>query len=252
MKALQDSMKVVSKRLGKGWNIYGMHTLSTRNWTTSDPNVAGVNIGLGKSADTRAKQLVAFQASLMRLTQTGILSSSSDSWIPEHTTPEAWMRALMVVRCNATLRGHSPVSLPVLRALEDLLKHNLTPVVPLRGSVSALEDLMPLAYIAGALEGNPDILIERKEDMVPADQALKEAKILPILLGPEDGLGLIAGTASSAGLGALVVAEAHCLALLTQVLIAAAVEVSRAIHLEGLLKCFTRCSVAVGRASTPS
>ncbi len=132
----------------------------------------------------------------------------------------------MVVRCNSTMRGHSAVSLPIIRAVVDLLTHRLTPVVPLRGSVSASGDLMPLAYVAGSLEGNPDILIENNGRVQPAPEALQEAGLTPVVLGPKEGLSLINGTSSSAGLGALVMSGAHNLALLTQVLTGGAVEVT--------------------------
>lgn len=163
----------------------------------------------------------------MQLTQTGILGISDGKTVPDHSTPAAWVRAAMVVRCNSTLRGHSAVSLPIIRAITTLLEHNLTPVIPLRGSVSASGDLMPLAYVAGSIEGNPDILLEKNGRVLPSNQALKEAGLFPVVLGPKEGLGLVNGTASSAALGALVIAEAHSLAFLTQVLTAAAVEVGQ-------------------------
>lgn len=184
-----------------------------------------MNTGFGASADSRTEEVIKLQASLMQLTQSGILSHSSDGPVPRHAMPTAWVRAAMVVRCNSTLRGHSAISPSVVRAMASLLQHNLTPMVPLRGSVSASGDLMPLAYVAGSLEGNPDILVKKDGKVLPSDQALQEAGQPPIVLGPKEGLGLINGTSSSAGLGALVVAEAHCLALLTQVLTGAAVEV---------------------------
>jgi phenylalanine ammonia-lyase len=86
---------------------------------------------------------------------------------------------------------------------------------------------MPLAYVTGSIEGNPDILLEKHGKVFPSHQALQEAGLAPVSLGPKEGLGLVNGTASSAGLGALVVAQAHSLAFLTQVLTGGAVEVSR-------------------------
>ena len=129
--------------------------------------------------------------------------------------PIAWVRAAMVVRYSSTLRGHSAISFPVVRAITSLLEHYLTPVVPLRGSVSASGDLTPLAYVAGSLEGNPDVLIEKNGKVLPSHQALQEAGLIAVILGPKEGLGLINGTSSSAGLGALDVADAHYLALLS-------------------------------------
>jgi phenylalanine ammonia-lyase len=185
----------------------------------------GVNTGFGGSADSRTEEVVALQASLMQHTQSGILTPSTDGSKPGHAMPAAWVRAAMVIRCNSTVRGHSAVSLPVIRAVVGLLEHGLTPVVPLRGSVSASGDLMPLAYVAGSLEGNPDILLEKHGRVLPAPQALQEANLQPVVLGPKEGLGLINGTSSSAGLGALVVAGAQDQAFLAQVLTGAAVEV---------------------------
>ncbi|KAF4976239.1 hypothetical protein F66182_17502, partial [Fusarium sp. NRRL 66182] len=130
----------------------------------------------------------------------------------------------MVVRCNSTLRGHSAVSFPIIQAMANLLEQNLTPIVPLRGSVSASGDLMPLSYVAGSLEGNPDVLLEINGKVLPSHLALQEAGLNTISLGPKEGLSLINGTSSSAGLGALVIGDAHLLALLTQVLSAGAVE----------------------------
>ncbi|PYH90971.1 phenylalanine ammonia-lyase [Aspergillus ellipticus CBS 707.79] len=208
LKDLQDSVSTLFEHLDKGWYVYG------------------VNTGFGGSADSRTDEVIKLQASLMQHTQSGILSSlhTSTGDIPGHAMPSEWVRAGMVVRCNSTMRGHSAVSFPPIKAMTALLQHNLTPVVPLRGSVSASGDLMPLAYVAGALEGNPDILLEKGGKVLPSDQALEQAGLTPVILGPKEGLGLINGTSASAGLAALVVADAHRLALLTQVLSGGAVE----------------------------
>ncbi|QKX62708.1 uncharacterized protein TRUGW13939_09869 [Talaromyces rugulosus] len=210
-KSLQDSVNVLFDHLAQGWYVYG------------------VNTGFGGSADSRTTEVIELQKSLMQHTQSGILvrSSAEDTVIPGHSMPPSWVRAAMVVRCNSTLRGHSAVSFPIIKAMERLFEHGLTPVVPLRGSVSASGDLMPLAYVAGSLEGNPDILLEKDGKVKASHVALKEAGLEPISLGPKEGLGLINGTSASAGLGALVVAESHFLALLTQVLTGGAVEALR-------------------------
>ena len=71
--------------------------------------------------------------------------------------PEAWVRGAMIVRLNSLMRGHSAVRWSVLEGMLDLLKHNITPVVPLRGSISASGDLSPLSYVAGCLAGQPGI-----------------------------------------------------------------------------------------------
>lgn len=51
--------------------------------------------------------------------------------------PEAWVRAAILIRINSLIRGHSGVRWRFIEALRDLLCENITPFVPLRGSISA-------------------------------------------------------------------------------------------------------------------
>jgi phenylalanine ammonia-lyase len=142
--------------------------------------------------------------------------------------PEAWVRGAMLVRCNSLLRGHSAVRFSVIEALVKLLQNDIVPLVPLRGSVSASGDLCPLSYIAGTLEGNPDVYVwsgkytERK--LIPANVALHELNITPVSFGPKEVLGILNGTAVSAAVAALAQHEADNLAVLSQVLTAMGVE----------------------------
>lgn len=51
--------------------------------------------------------------------------------------PVAWVRAAIAVRINSVIRGHSGVRWAVMEQMRELLNRRLTPVVPLRGSISA-------------------------------------------------------------------------------------------------------------------
>jgi phenylalanine ammonia-lyase len=187
--------------------------------------IYGVNTGFGGNADSRTTKVIPLQSALMQLAQAGILSDVSKGGKPDHSMPSSWVRAAIVVRINTNMRGHSAIRLSTLEAVLALLQRHITPVVPLRGSVSASGDLMPLSYIAGAVVGNPDIMVEREDGSVsPADEALAKEGLEPITFGPKECLALINGTASSAALGALVMFEAHQLAVLTQALTAVTVE----------------------------
>ncbi|THC91767.1 hypothetical protein EYZ11_008774 [Aspergillus tanneri] len=86
---------------------------------------------------------------------------------------------------------------------------------------------MPLAYIAGVIEGSPGIFVRGKSPKaqpVTAEQELDRLSIPRITLGPKEGLGLVNGTAASAALASLVLYDAHQLALLSQVVTALTVE----------------------------
>jgi hypothetical protein len=51
--------------------------------------------------------------------------------------PEAWVRGAILVRINSLIRGHSAVRWELLEKMATLLRENITPFVPLRGSISA-------------------------------------------------------------------------------------------------------------------
>src|SRR5262249_9079293 len=65
------------------------------------------------------------------------------------------VRAMVLLRANALLRGHSGVRWGVLRALVALLNDDAYPLVPEQGSVGASGDLAPLAHLALFLVGDP-------------------------------------------------------------------------------------------------
>ncbi|PYH45585.1 phenylalanine ammonia-lyase [Aspergillus saccharolyticus JOP 1030-1] len=221
--AITDSVRVLMDHLDQGYCVYG------------------VNTGFGGSADSRTDQASALQAALLQLTQAGVLTAADTTpgdarglASPATLTamPSAWVRASIVVRANSNARGHSAVTLNVLEGLLDLLRHRITPVVPLRGSVSASGDLMPLSYIAGAVEGSPDIYVQvapadpagGAPQIMSAHDALAAAGIPRRVMGPKEGLGLVNGTACSAALASLALHESHHLALITQALAAMGVE----------------------------
>lgn len=186
----------------------------------------GVNTGFGGSADTRTPDAVRLQQALLQLTQAGILTSDDfgprvgDQYLGSHAMPVAWVRATMLVRCNHIVRGHSGVRLEIIEAMLKLLREGFTPIVPLRGSISASGDLMPLSYLVAVLEGNPDVKVhwDRKPQaqIVSTTTALEVTGLKPFVFGPKEGLGMINGAAASAAVGSLAAYEASQLIILAQ------------------------------------
>lgn len=149
--------------------------------------------------------------------------------------PETWVRAALVVRTNSLISGNSGVRPELIKSITELLRNNITPVIPLRGSISASGDLIPLSYIAGAVQGNPAINVwTRKkgagvEDraLLPANVALSDSSLSSLRLGPKEGLAIVNGTSMSTGVGALALHDAHCLLVLSQILTSMSVEALR-------------------------
>ncbi|KAJ7668553.1 L-Aspartase-like protein [Mycena polygramma] len=194
-------------------------------------SVYGVSTGFGGSADTRTDQPLVLGNALLQLLHAGVLPSSTKVLDalplldPLHSSsmPESWVRGAILVRMNSLIRGHSGVRWELVEKMNDLLSANITPLVPLRGSISASGDLSPLSYVAGTLMGNPSIRVfdgpaafsARK--IVSSVEALKAHDIEPLPLASKEHLGILNGTAFSASVASLVLHDAVHLALLSQV-----------------------------------
>ncbi|OIW34307.1 phenylalanine ammonia-lyase [Coniochaeta ligniaria NRRL 30616] len=220
-RCMNDSVQTLQGYLSKGYYLYG------------------VNTGFGGSADTRTKDLLGLQRALMQHTQSAILtredrseSASRHEYLEAHSMPSVWARATMLVRANANVRGHSAMTRGVLDTVLELLNRDIVPIIPLRGSISASGDLMPLSYVSGAIQGNPDVYVRvggRKGTprVMTAQEALRKASVQPIVLGPKEGLSLINGTAAAAAVASLGLFEANQLAVISQMLTALS---SEALH----------------------
>jgi phenylalanine ammonia-lyase len=150
---------------------------------------------------------------------------------------------------NSLIRGHSGVRWELIEKMNQLLSVNLTPVVPLRGSISASggtvsgfvliagqvltshsKDLSPLSYIAGTLCGNPSIrvfdgpAVFGHRQMVSSREALARHEIDPIPLASKEHLGILNGTAFSAAVASLAAHDAVKLTVLSHILTAMGVE----------------------------
>jgi histidine ammonia-lyase len=103
------------------------------------------------------------------------------------------VRAMLVIRINTLMRGHSGIRVETLKALTAMLNAGVVPVVPEKGSVGASGDLAPLSHLAIVLLGGGEAFYQG-ERMSGAD-ALKRAGLSPIRLSFKEGLALNNGTA---------------------------------------------------------
>jgi phenylalanine ammonia-lyase len=143
-----------------------------------------------------------------------------------HHLPLTWVRAAILLRINSLIKGHSGIRPVIFERLHALLTHNIIPMVPTRGSISASGDLSPLAYISGTIQGKRTIRVlspDKKQD-VYADEALAEAGLAPVSLTAKEGLAVVNGTAISTAAASLVLHDIHQLVLLSQILTAMSVE----------------------------
>jgi histidine ammonia-lyase len=108
------------------------------------------------------------------------------------------VRLLMLLKASSLARGFSGVRPVVIQTLLALLHADILPIVPLKGSVGASGDLAPLSHLTLALLGLGEVTVAEKT--LSAQEALAQAGIAPIELGPKEGLALINGTQVSTAL----------------------------------------------------
>lgn len=146
--------------------------------------VYGVTTGFGYLSSQRVSRgdVLKLQENLVRSHSAGVGESLSSQLV----------RAAMVLRLNALLKGHSGVSSETVTLMAEMLNRDIVPLVPEHGSLGASGDLAPLAHIALCLMGEG--LVRHRGDVKPASRAFEEEGLRPVRLGAKEGLALINGT----------------------------------------------------------
>jgi len=144
----------------------------------------GINTGFGKLASVRieAGDLAVLQRNI-------VLSHAAGVGDP---SPVPIIRLMLALKLASLAQGASGVAPATVALLEALLAKGLTPVIPCQGSVGASGDLAPLAHMAAVLIGVGEVFVG--DARYPAAQALADAGLAPLHLGPKEGLALLNGT----------------------------------------------------------
>ncbi|HEX6795829.1 MAG TPA: histidine ammonia-lyase [Casimicrobiaceae bacterium] len=161
--------------------------------------VYGINTGFGRLAQTRIAQ-----DRLAELQRNLVLSHSAGVGPP---LPPGVVRLVLVTKAIGLARGFSGVRIEIVRALIALARADVLPRIPCKGSVGASGDLAPLAHLSRILIGEGEVSVG--DSVLPASEGLRRAGIVPLVLGPKEGLALLNGTqvSTSLALGALFDAE---------------------------------------------
>jgi histidine ammonia-lyase len=177
LKRVQLSADFLAKELKRGEPIYGVTT------------------GFGSNADrllenSRRRARPGDDLPIVAELQRNLIISHAVC-VGEPLSPEL-VRAMLAIRINTLLQGHSGVRVVTLERLQDLLRLDLIPVVPGKGSVGASGDLAPLSHLALAVIGEGEVF--ENGVRVPAAEALARAGLTPLTLSFKEGLALNNGT----------------------------------------------------------
>jgi phenylalanine ammonia-lyase len=177
--------------------------------------IYGVTTGFGDSA---SRQIGPEKAAAL---QRNLVTYHLNGTGPTASAPV--VRAMMLIRANCLARGVSGARPELIEHLIALLRANVLPIVPERGSVGASGDLVPLCYLASAIQG--DGMVTHKGEVCSAAAAQKMLGLRPITLEAKEGLALINGTSFMSAFAVLAVNEATEIAFAAELCSALAVEV---------------------------
>ena len=231
----------------------------------TDKTNEGVNTGFGGSANTRTDKVNALQQTLLREFNSGVLPTPTilsstgrrlstevshrsakvaQLWrnslplgqglptqdlVSLNRMPVAWVRAAMLIRLNSLIIGCSGIRNSVVEKIIKLLELDVTPMIPMHGSLSACGDLAPLSYIGSAIQGKSNVFctvgaLNGQCKVLSASEALSSAGLKPEKIEAKEALAIMNGTAVSCAVAALVMHEVHGLVVMSEILTAMSVE----------------------------
>lgn len=211
----------------------------------------GITTGFGefKRIPINPKRLNELQVNILLSHAAGVGENLDEDDLSNYFPPDV-VRAVLILRINAFLKGHSGIRPAVVMRLVEMVNKRVIPLVPLRGSVGSSGDLAPLAHLFLVLceEGRKatrfyQLAFDKRTGkwrpgpiMNATSLKLKNAASPPILstivepeLTPKEGLALTNGATFSAAMLALAVHDAKSLAM--------AADLAAAMSAEALLGC---------------
>ena len=172
-------------RLGAGcWLGVEASAAAVARIVAREEPVYGVNTGFGKLASLRiaASDLATLQRNIVLSHAAGVGEPASAPIV----------RLMMGLKLASLAQGASGVRRETLALLEAMLARGVIPVTPSQGSVGASGDLAPLAHMAAVMIGAGEAIVGDRR--LPAGEALAQAGLAPVVLGPKEGLALLNGT----------------------------------------------------------
>ncbi|MFD2920904.1 histidine ammonia-lyase [Terrimonas rubra] len=186
---VQKTIAIASGKIKAGFNAKAIEQIrasqqAVQDIVDSERTVYGVNTGFGILAN---KPISAADTATL---QYKILQSHSVGVGDAISTEVA--RIMLITKAHALAKGFSGVQLTTLQRIVWHIDNDIIPVVPEKGSVGASGDLAPLSHLFLPLIGLGECMYKGKR--VPTAEVFAKEGVVPIQLGPKEGLALINGT----------------------------------------------------------
>ena len=185
--------------------------------------VYGVTTGFGefKSVLVDKTLLKRLQENVLKSHTVGFGEDENEDNPANYFTAEI-VRAAIILRINAFLKGHSGIRVELVNCLLAMANRGIVPLVPTRGSLGSSGDLCPLAHLFIPLLGEGYYYrVQTEEDVERgllgsakkhAKSMLQDIGIEHFELAEKEGLALTNGAVFSAAMLAFAVHEAENLA----------------------------------------
>jgi len=176
--------------------------------------VYGITTGFGKFSD-----VVISKDETKKLQKNLIISHACGIGNP---LSEEVTRAVMLLRVNNLIKGHSGIRLSTIETLIAMLNKGVHPIIPEKGSLGASGDLAPLAHMVLVMIGLGEAIYQGHR--MTGKEAMDLAEISIVELTSKEGLALINGTQVMTAIGALAVYDSIQLIKLADISAALTVE----------------------------
>lgn len=164
-----------------------------------DKLIYGINTGFGPMAQYRIEDDARKQLQLN-------LIRSHSSGMGQLLSP-LQSRATLLARLNTMMRAYSGIHPDLVQLMKDLINNDAYPCIYQHGGVGASGDLVQLAHLALGLIGEGEF--QFKGEVVPAQQVFRTLNLQPLKIHIREGLGMLNGTSSMTGIGAINVVHAR-------------------------------------------
>lgn len=153
--------------------------------------IYGVNTGFGPMAQYRIKDKdrEKLQYNLIRSHAAGMGKPMEPLYV----------KALMLARLNTLALGRSGIHPGAVQTMQELINHDITPVIFEHGGVGASGDLIQLAHLALVLIGEGEVFYKGKKRKTT--EVFEKLNIAPMQVKLREGLALMNGTSAMTGIG---------------------------------------------------
>ncbi|EFI42416.1 histidine ammonia-lyase, partial [Peptoniphilus sp. oral taxon 386] len=158
--------------------------------------VYGLNRGVGWNKDKE------FDEDFFAAYNKNLLNSHCLGVKPYH--PDEHVRAILLLRLNKALTGHTGISAELLHHYRDFLNYGIHPRIPMRSSIGEA-DITTLSHIGLAFIGEEDVTFNG--EVMNSTDAMNKVGLKPAKLGPKDGLSIVSCNAQGEAMTAILLKE---------------------------------------------